>query len=80
MNEMMSTGVEIMLVGMGSVFSFLAMLIVAVNLMAMTIQRFFPETPPESAKKNHAEPVIDTKVIAAVTAAVHQYRAKHIKN
>ncbi|MCK4494174.1 MAG: OadG family protein [Methylococcales bacterium] len=80
MNEMMSTGVEIMLVGMGSVFSFLGMLIVAVNLMATTIQRFFPDTTPELAKKNRAETVIDTKVIAAVTSAVHQYRVKHTKN
>ncbi len=72
----MSTGVEIMLVGMGSVFSFLAMLIVAVNIMASTIQRFFPEKKTEPAPKNNAETVIDTKVIAAVTAAVHQYRLK----
>ncbi len=68
----MSTGMEIMLVGMGSVFSFLAMLIVAVNLMATTIQRFFPEKKLEPVKKKSAE--TDPKVIAAVTAAVHKYR------
>jgi oxaloacetate decarboxylase gamma subunit len=74
MNELMSTGFEIMLVGMGSVFLFLAMLIVAVNIMAATIQRYFPEPPPESV---NTTPTIDPHIIAAVSAAVHQHRQKH---
>ena len=76
---MMSSGVELMLIGMGIVFAFLAMLVVMVNFMTFVIQRFFPEeplinvTPPSSASTTHT----DASIIAAISAAVHQYRHKH---
>lgn len=81
MNEMMSAGVELMLIGMGIVFAFLALLIVMVNIMTSVIQRFFPETHlaelnPASASASHT----NAGVIAAITAAVHQYRNKHNKS
>lgn len=70
MNEMMSAGLEIMLVGMGTVFLFLAMLIVTVNIMSTLVQRFYPEILTKSVTD------IDPNVIAAISAAVHQYRKK----
>ena len=78
MNEMMNSGIELMLIGMGIVFAFLALLIVIVNIMASVIQRFFPEAPmiaitPASASTSHT----DAGVIAAISAAVHQYRNKY---
>jgi len=78
MSEMMSSGVELMLIGMTIVFAFLALLIVMVNIMTAVIQRFFPEQPinaitPASASTSHT----DAGVIAAISAAVHQYRNKH---
>lgn len=78
MNEMMSSGVELMLIGMGIVFAFLTLLVVMVNLMTFVVQRFFPEEPlasltPPSASASHT----DASVIAAISAAVHQYRSKH---
>lgn len=78
MNEMMSSGIDLMLLGMGIVFAFLALLIVMVNFMTFIIQRFFPEEPvtivtPPSATTSHT----DAGVIAAISAAVHQYRNKH---
>jgi len=41
MAELMSRGVELMIVGMGIVFLFLALLVVAINTMSSLIQRFF---------------------------------------
>jgi len=78
MNEMMNAGIELMFIGMGIVFAFLTMLVVMVNIMTSIIQRFFPEDPitaatPASALTSHT----DVRVIAAITAAVHQYRNKH---
>lgn len=77
MNEMLITGVELMITGMGIVFAFLAMLIVAVNLMSSAIQRFFPvqqlPQPVSPAITNGKDP----GVIAAITAAVTQYRKNH---
>ncbi len=78
MSEMMSSGVELMLIGMVIVFAFLALLVVMVNIMTTVIQRFFPEQAisnitPTSASASHT----DAGVIAAITAAVHQYRNKN---
>jgi oxaloacetate decarboxylase gamma subunit len=78
MNEMMSAGIELMFIGMGIVFAFLTMLVVIVNIMTSMIQRFFPEAPitavtPASALTSHT----DARVIAAITATVHQYRNKY---
>ncbi|MCK5829029.1 MAG: OadG family protein [Methylococcales bacterium] len=77
MNEMMNSGVELMLIGMGIVFAFLALLIVMVNIMTAVIQRFFPEdsvldVSPMTAPTSHTE----AGVIAAISAALHQYRNK----
>ena len=78
MNEMMNSGFELMLIGMGIVFAFLAMLVVMVNLITSAVQRFFPETPltiasSASASTSHT----DAGIIAAISAAVHQYRNKY---
>ncbi len=78
MTEMMNSGIELMLIGMGIVFAFLALLIVMVHIMTSVIQRFFPEEPvtaiaPASVSTSHT----DTGVIAAISAAVHQYRNKY---
>lgn len=78
MNEMMNSGFELILIGMGIVFAFLAMLVVLVNIMASTVRRFFPEDPltvssSVSASTSHA----DAGIIAAISIAVHQYRNKY---
>lgn len=75
MNELLTSGIELMLIGMGIVYAFLAMLIVAVNLMSTLVRRYFPEMPPK-----FDPPIVvgaDKAVVAAITAAVHQYRKKH---
>lgn len=75
MTDQLTAGVELMLVGMGIVFLFLAMLIVAVNLMSAIILRFFPSAPasPTASGSKSGDP----SVIAAIAAAIHQYRSKH---
>jgi len=78
MTEMMNSGLELMLIGMGIVFAFLVLLIVMVNFMTLILQRFFPEQPvtvipPSSASTRHT----NAGTIAAISAAVHQYRNKH---
>jgi len=78
MNEMMGSGVELMLIGMGIVFAFLALLIVMVNFMTAVIDRFVPEdsvldVSSVSASTSHT----DAGVVAAISAAIHQYRNKY---
>ena len=76
MTEMMSSGVELMFAGMSIVFLFLTMLVVAINIMSSLVQRFFPESPLMGSTATVSSG-IDKSVIAAITAAVHQYRSKH---
>ncbi|MGZ4959698.1 MAG: OadG family protein [Methylomonas sp.] len=78
MNEMLSSGIELMLIGMGIVFGFLAMLVVVIGAMSSFLQRFFPEVP--SRHPALAQQGDDPGVIAAISAAVHQYRKKYPKD
>ncbi len=78
MNELMSSGIELMFAGMGIVFLFLTMLVVVINVMSRLIQRYLPEEPATSISipvTQHA--ATDKSYIAAITAAVHQYRSTH---
>lgn len=74
MNEMMSSGIELMLMGMGIVFLFLALLVVVIQIMAAVVTRYFPDPALELIipKKDN-----DPQVIAAISAAIHQYRSKN---
>lgn len=68
-------GTKFMVLGMGTVFVFLVLMIVAINVMSMIIHRFFPEpegtapaTTSTSAKSN-----VSAKV-AAITAAIMHHK------
>ncbi len=72
----MTSGIELMFVGMSIVFLFLTMLVGAINLMSAVVQRYFPEIPISRVVPGISTD-IDKSVVAAITAAVHQYRKKH---
>ncbi len=66
-------GFKIMLLGMGTVFSFLIVMIVMMNIMSKVVHRYFPEVndvenTPSPAMGNNA------KRIAAITAAIIHHR------
>jgi oxaloacetate decarboxylase gamma subunit len=73
MTEQMSDGIELMFAGMGIVFLFLTMLVAAINMMSALVQRLFPEIPVTKTIPGITTD-IDKSVVAAITAAVHQYR------
>ncbi|MEY3808576.1 MAG: hypothetical protein RI893_1552 [Pseudomonadota bacterium] len=75
MTEQMTSGFELMFAGMGIVFLFLTMLVVAINLMSTLVQRHFPEMPASKTAPGITAD-IDKSVIAAITAAVHLYRKR----
>ena len=77
MNELIMSGVELMLVGMGIVYLFLTMLVVVINIMSKVVERFFPEAPANTLVVPTVSSGIDKSTIAAISAAVHTYRNKH---
>jgi oxaloacetate decarboxylase gamma subunit len=75
MTELINSGIELMIAGMGIVFLFLAMLVIVINLMSALVLRFFPDIPLVSTTSVTGG--ADKRVVAAITAAVHQYRRDH---
>jgi oxaloacetate decarboxylase gamma subunit len=77
MSELLVSGVELMIVGMGIVYLFLTVLVILMKLMSALLQRFFPAKPFSAPGARITSPSgIDKSTIAAITAAVHQYRKK----
>ncbi|GAA6152373.1 OadG family protein [Pseudoteredinibacter isoporae] len=77
--SLVQQGIDLMLFGMGTVFVFLTLLVIAVNIMSTVIQKYFPEAEPE-ATPTPASPapaqVNDPKLIAIIQAAIEQHRNK----
>jgi len=60
-------GVTLMLVGMGTVFVFLTLLVITMSLMAAIVARLTPI--PEAT--------VSDEEVAAITAAITRHRNKH---
>jgi oxaloacetate decarboxylase gamma subunit len=59
--------------GMGTVFAFLIIMILFMNLTATIIQKYFPE-PQASPAKNAGAQKDKKKIVAAITAAIKHHR------
>jgi oxaloacetate decarboxylase (Na+ extruding) subunit gamma len=82
MQVLLEQGIDLMLFGMGTVFVFLTLLVLATGLMSSLIQRFFPEPEieaplPQNGRLLPAKTVaVDTKTLSVIKAAIEQHRAK----
>lgn len=88
MNSFMQTSLfdhalQLLIFGMGTVFVFLILLVVAVNLMSRFVQQYFPEpialephplAPETDSSKGHTD--LDPVTLAAIQAAIHLHRNK----
>jgi len=77
-SDMLLTGLELMLLGMGMVFVFLVLLIIMTQGMSKLASRLVPE-PPAADTLPHPRTVgggsTDQRIIAAIAVAVRRYRA-----
>ena len=67
----MNQGLELMLVGMGTVFVFLTALVFATTLMSHLVMRFQPQVT-ESTDADE----ISAEEVAAITAAIASHRRR----
>lgn len=63
--SLLDQGLTLMLVGMGTVFVFLTMLVAAMSLMALVVRRLTPTVPDTGASDEE---------VAAIAAAIARHR------
>ena len=66
--SLLNQGLVLMLVGMGTVFVFLTVLVGAMSLMALVVNRFLPSEADMGASDEE---------IAVITTAIAQHRKSH---
>ncbi len=77
-NELLSAGITLMILGMGMVFAFLALLVVMMTVMSRVLAMFETDdlepatiaSPLDVPQSDHTSP----QIIAAISAAIRQYR------
>jgi oxaloacetate decarboxylase gamma subunit len=71
--------VELMLLGMGTVYVFLILLVFCTGLMSRVLARLTPEAPASSSQPQSPPPAqgtADATLRAAIVAAIHEHRSK----
>lgn len=79
-NELLQQGVSLMVFGMGTVFVFLAVLVLVTLSMSAIVKRIVPAVELQSVSSSPVLPVsqpqaIDAKRMAVIKAAIQQHRA-----
>lgn len=72
-SDLMMSGAELLVIGMGTVFVFLSVLVVAVTVMSKFARSFDKAEP--AAPEQEAPKGTSSAHIAAISAAVGQYRS-----
>lgn len=73
MNELLIEGLSAMLIGMGTVLSFLCLMIISMFFMSKIVRKLneiFPEAVPVQAGAKKAVSTDDSEIAAAIVAAM----------
>jgi oxaloacetate decarboxylase gamma subunit len=74
-NDILQQGADLLMLGMGSVFVFLSVLVVATTAMSWVINRWLPEAELEVATlKPSASSEINSKTLSIIEQAIAQHR------
>ena len=85
MDDLTARAIDLLMVGMGTVFSFLALLIFVTMLMSKLVALYTARqtlnNPPSTSDEpqSSSSTAIDGQLVAVITAAVHKYRSRHKK-
>lgn len=74
--QLYSQAAVLLMVGMGFVFTFLALLILVIKYLISPLSLRFPDSVPQQKQDRQTDPA----VIAAIGIAISKYRQKHQNN
>ncbi len=77
--NLVAEGLKFMVLGMGVVFVFLVLLVQMMKWQAAIIARFFPPKTPPTPVYTPAADEEESARVAAIIAAVSEYRAQRTK-
>lgn len=81
--NIVTEGLNLMLMGMGTVFVFLTILVFVTSFMSSLIQKYFPETSVEvlpTAATSLSSGKNNPALLAVISAAIHAHRSNKSKN
>ena len=73
MNELLIEGLSAMLIGMGTVLSFLCLMIISMFIMSKVVRKLneiFPEAVPQGVSVKKTASTDDSEIAAAIVAAM----------
>ena len=76
--NIITEGLNLMLMGMGTVFVFLTLLVFVTSFMSSLIQKYLPETSAEvlpTAASSLSSGKNDPSLLAVISAAIHAHRS-----
>lgn len=76
--DLLLEAATLMLIGMATVFIFLLLLVLLMIAMSSVLRRFTPvKVAGNATKSDITSGGVSPAVVAAISAAVHQYRQQH---
>lgn len=74
--SLISQGIDLMLYGMGTVFTFLTLLVGLTTLMSFTVNRYAIEEPITGDSEAHQihTALVEPKIVKVIQAAIDQHR------
>lgn len=74
--QLLSDAITLMLLGMGTVFVFLTLLVWLTGLMSLLVNRLVPVRPAAPVVPGAQPPPADTDLPAVIAAAIHAHRSR----
>jgi len=74
---LISEGFNLMLLGMGTVFVFLTLLVFVTSIMSALVEKYGPVQPAGPKNPGAAGQLDEATLLAVISAAIHAHRSKH---
>ena len=76
-DSLLSQGLELMLIGMGTVFVFLSLLVVATKLMSALSLRLQPAPSASNLALDESGQGTEEEIVAAIAGAISEHQKHH---